>query len=956
MIVASGHRVWSGPAAAVVLVASLLLSATAGAFLPPVPPEGARLDPATVRLLEDAVERGVAQGPRTLDGATDAGAHALVLLVDFTDERWEGALHPPALYDSLLFGQGGRTVRRYYEEISRGDFTLTGRVVGPTRLPVEVARYTGDGYCDGCALGTGDYPYNAPALVEDLVRAVDGAVDFSRHDGDGDGEVDILYVVHAGRAYEDAPGSRRFLSHQWHTFDPPEVDGVRVTSYVIMSAYSGVGGFAHETAHLFGATDLYDLDGFAPSAGVGEWSLMAAGLRLGTPTYARPAHPDAWTRVRMGFDTARDDLVVGPEGEVRLAPVATGGDIFRVWTAGQRGPEYFLLEVRRRDLGLLFDTELPGEGLLVYHVDERVASNRDPARYRVAVEQADGLFELEMAGPRMADAGDPFPGDSLTVRLDADTVPSSRDNDGRPTGVTLSDIREEDDDVLLTVRLTDGPWLEVDDVSWTELTGDGDLRPEPGEAWTISPVLRNAGDGSGPLTVEALLDETAPAGVSITPDAVPLDAVPAAGTVTLDAAFTVTFAGDVAVDPIAVPLRLVVDGDARTDTLEVPLLAGDTFGLTAGFEADDDGFIHERVALGEADPWHRTTADAFDGTGAMRAGTDGGDGIPTDVDAVLRSPPVLLGAGSTLRFRHRVDLELDQAGDAYDGARLAIEHVGGVDTLIPDGGYPREAVANADFGLVEGPVWSGRTDGWETVTVDLSRFDASAVRLRFRVATDRVDEGGPYSGWWIDDVRITTDDADAAVVLLEPGVDDDGVTMGFSLAENRRPFTGTITLERERLGPGDAVIDGPVLLATWSPDGSMRAEHVDAPLTPGETRRYRLWRDEGTRLLAGERTVIAPAAPSALTVLGAGPVPFRPDRAPFGLRIAPSSLGRAVLTVHDVTGRRVRAIDASLVPGAETLLTWDGRSDHGDPVGAGIFFYRLTSGGVARTGRIVLVR
>jgi hypothetical protein len=62
------------------------------------------------------------------------------------------------------------------------------------------------------------------------------------------------------------------------------------------------------------------------------------------------------------------------------------------------------------------------------------------------------------------------------------------------------------------------------------------------------------------------------------------------------------------------------------------------------------------------------------------------------------------------------------------------------------------------------------------------------------------------------------------------------------------------------------------------------------------------------------------------------------------------------LDVYDVSGRRVRSIvDAALPPGVHRVV-WDGRNVHGQPVGAGVYFARLTTGQTAHTRRIVVGR
>jgi hypothetical protein len=89
-----------------------------------------------------------------------------------------------------------------------------------------------------------------------------------------------------------------------------------------------------------------------------------------------------------------------------LPDVKDSRTVHRLWTGGAQGQEYFLLEHRRRTG---FDSELPGEGLLVWHVDDAQEDNSDEQHHLVGLLQADGLRELEQDLNR-GDGGDCYPG------------------------------------------------------------------------------------------------------------------------------------------------------------------------------------------------------------------------------------------------------------------------------------------------------------------------------------------------------------------------------------------------------------------------------------------------------------------------------------------------------------------------------------------------------------------
>jgi hypothetical protein len=68
-----------------------------------------------------------------------------------------------------------------------------------------------------------------------------------------------------------------------------------------------------------------------------------------------------------------------------------------IWATGS---QYFLIENRQQSG---YDTYLPGNGLIIYHIDDNVSGNDNEwypghtssGHYQVALEQADNLYNLE---------------------------------------------------------------------------------------------------------------------------------------------------------------------------------------------------------------------------------------------------------------------------------------------------------------------------------------------------------------------------------------------------------------------------------------------------------------------------------------------------------------------------------------------------------------------------------
>ncbi|MDD5089053.1 MAG: M6 family metalloprotease domain-containing protein, partial [bacterium] len=373
--------------------------------------------------------------------ALDENVNLIAILVDFSDHTSDVS---PAFFDTLLYGSQIGTLHDYYDECSYGSLTLT-TVHFPSALGWRRAPQTYDYYVDG-QNGFGTYPHNAQRLTQDAVQAVDSVVDFSHYDNDGDGYVEGLFIIHSGPGAEFTGNNNDIWSHAWSVRTPIYTDGVTISPYSMEPEFwqwngdMTCGVFAHEMGHaVFGVPDFYDYGG--DSQGLGSWSLMAGGS-WGGDLGDSPAHPDGYSLTDMGFVTPVN--VTEYQMQAAIPAIQTEPVIFRLWTDGMMGNEYFLVE-NRQQIG--YDTPLPGNGLLIYHVDEFVSGNDDQwfpghtgsGHYQVAIEQADGLWELEQ-DLSSGDPGDPYPGTTNNTTFSGSSTPDSRDYDGNYTYVGVRNI------------------------------------------------------------------------------------------------------------------------------------------------------------------------------------------------------------------------------------------------------------------------------------------------------------------------------------------------------------------------------------------------------------------------------------------------------------------------------------------------------------------------------------
>lgn len=388
-------------------------------------------------------EKGINQGKPNRLAALDQPTgqfKALAILVKFTDKNNQTAA---SYFDNLIYGVSGSTVRNFYSAASRGSLDIV-TVNLPSALGWRTMPQTYAYYVDG-NYGFGSYPHNAQKLAEDAVWAVNSSVDFSQYDNDGDGTVDALFIIHAGRGAEYSGSVNDIWSHAWECQVDPYVDGVWVNGYSMEPEYWSSPGdmtcgvYAHELGHVFGLPDFYDYD--YDSRGLGDWSLMAGGSWNGSNGNS-PAFPDAYSRVFLGFATVVN--VTTNSTGVQIPAVADSGIVYRLWTNGASGSQYFLAENRRQ---ISYDAALPSQGLLIYHVDNTVSGNNnqwypgytDNGHYQVALEQADGDWDLEQ-DINSGDNGDPYPGSSINRTFNYNSTPNSRSYTDANTYVAITNI------------------------------------------------------------------------------------------------------------------------------------------------------------------------------------------------------------------------------------------------------------------------------------------------------------------------------------------------------------------------------------------------------------------------------------------------------------------------------------------------------------------------------------
>ncbi|MCS7151355.1 MAG: M6 family metalloprotease domain-containing protein [Endomicrobia bacterium] len=284
-----------------------------------------------------------------------------VIIVDFNDKKFTSGWYTTA---NQTFTQ----LKNYYNEVSYG------------QLKLEITFFYNGGTT---AILTGqevaytmpkNMSYYAQNTEESLSQLVKDAIIKS---GVNKQNYHCVMVLHAGYGAESTD-----LSNIWSVYvnwekDAPAVngffDGTIVPEKELNASPLGV--VCHEFGHQLGLPDLYypAQDGNQYSI-VGIWCLMDAGCWLGNPAGSQPAHLSAWCKKFLGW--VEPMVVSTTTRNVQLPYVEVSPSVVKIEiiTADDSTQEYFLLEYKRK---LAFDSSLPGEGILIWRIDDRIAMDRN---------------------------------------------------------------------------------------------------------------------------------------------------------------------------------------------------------------------------------------------------------------------------------------------------------------------------------------------------------------------------------------------------------------------------------------------------------------------------------------------------------------------------------------------------------------------------------------------------
>ena len=295
----------------------------------------------------------------------------LVILMQYPDKAfldpdpqsyWHNALNTGKISNTNAIG----SLHQYFLDQSNGIFDVDFDVRGPFTTQREREYYGKD---------VNNEDQHADSLVIEGCLALEGQVNFSDYDWNGDGEVEQVIVIYAGNGQNDSSAKDRdetIWPHQWalsqyKPWKAHKQNGVIIDTYCVINdeirgATDGFGTVAHEFSHCLGLPDFYQTSGSAHSNhNFGTYDLMHRGCYNGESWC--PANYTAFEKYSLGwYKPVPLTEAITISG---LKPMSDGGEAYQIDNDGNTN-EFYLLENRTKSG---WDTHIPGEGLIITHYD-----------------------------------------------------------------------------------------------------------------------------------------------------------------------------------------------------------------------------------------------------------------------------------------------------------------------------------------------------------------------------------------------------------------------------------------------------------------------------------------------------------------------------------------------------------------------------------------------------------
>lgn len=389
---------------------------------------------------------------------------AIVVLVEFQDQKFMLGDKAHDYFSNMLmqdgFSEYGGTgcVHEYFISSSQGAFDCDFDLYGPLTLKNKMSYYGGND-----ANGQDKAPEE---MVIEACRQLDDTVDFSQYDRDGDGVIDNIFVIYAGRGeasditgeYEDT-----VWPHSWDVTAAGQklyFDGKLLKTYGCSNEWEdqwsttgnyltwegegpdGIGTFVHEFSHVLGLPDLYHTSNSSANYTPGTWDVMDYGP-YNNNGCTPPAY-SAYERNAMGWIELTE--LTDNAGEVNIPELNSSNFAYCI-TNPSNSKEFFILETRNREG---WDAYIPSDGMLVWHIDYKSDVWYNNQVNNTQSHQYVDLVEADrVAAKDERNGGDCYPGTKKVTNL------ALKWWNNRSVGFTIQKISRNAEDYSVDLTVVD---------------------------------------------------------------------------------------------------------------------------------------------------------------------------------------------------------------------------------------------------------------------------------------------------------------------------------------------------------------------------------------------------------------------------------------------------------------------------------------------------------------------
>jgi M6 family metalloprotease-like protein len=291
----------------------------------------------------------------------------LVVFIRFKDEP--EFTESVSYFDGILNLAAGPSLKHYYREVSRNQLDINSVIVQGSGTAITsyqddqprnyYLKYNSlsnpNGYGSDRTARENDLLHKA---LNSILPLIPSTIDL---DGDGDRRVDNVCFIVSG---SPQGWSELLWPHMSYLSASPAllINGKTVYTYDFQLEKSlNIEALCHEMGHSLGMPDLYHYSN-ASSGPCGYWDIMSSG----------GAHMSNYMKYAyMKWITTLPEITASGTYWINVSTASTR-TIYKI-ASPRAAREWFLVEYRKK--AGMYESILPGSGLLVYRINEKVAGN-----------------------------------------------------------------------------------------------------------------------------------------------------------------------------------------------------------------------------------------------------------------------------------------------------------------------------------------------------------------------------------------------------------------------------------------------------------------------------------------------------------------------------------------------------------------------------------------------------